>query len=81
MSFSLLRFRLFESLCSSDQFRSDLCSSGDDDDDYLSVVSVTSLAGSRTSSQLSLLSFVNRGPGDVDEDVAVSCNRAALNYY
>ena len=71
MSFSLLPFRLFESLCSSsNQFASNLrLSEEDDDDECRPGSSVASLAGSRTSSQWSL---VHREPGDLEED-AVSC--------
>ncbi|KAJ7386496.1 hypothetical protein OS493_008630 [Desmophyllum pertusum] len=64
-------FRLFESLCSSDssnQFPSELRAPDDDDDECRSgMSSVASLAGSRTSSQWSLVK-----PGELDEEVIES---------
>lgn len=65
---------MFESLCSSDssnQFPSELRAPDDDDDECRSgMSSVASLAGSRTSSQWSL---VKGGTGELDEEVIVSC--------
>ena len=74
---TLLFFRLFESLCSSDssnQFPSELRAQDDDDDECRSgMSSVASLAGSRTSSQWSLVK-----PGELDEEVIVSCTISVL---
>ena len=71
---SLQSSRLFESLCSSDssnQFPSELRAPDDDDDECRSgMSSVASLAGSRTSSQWSLVKGV---VGELDEEVIVSC--------
>ena len=69
---TLLVFRLFESLCSSDssnQYPSELRAPDDDDDECRSgLSSVASLVGSRTSSQWSLV----KGGGELDEDDIVS---------
>ena len=73
-NYRLQSSRLFESLCSSDssnQFPSELRAPDDDDDECRSgMSSVASLAGSRTSSQWSL---VKGGAGELDEEVIVSC--------
>ena len=81
-TYSLQSSRLFESLCSSDcsnQFPSELRAPDDDDDEVRSgMSSVASLAGSRTSSQWSLVKGV---VGELDEEVIVSLVKLLMRIF